>query len=154
MFIETVSLKSIHGDEALDAEIAVESMRTHLVLFQILRPCETLKIDLYFIFCNNLLPENRLDTHCSDLYPGASCDADLRALPTCTCNEVKNVSLLSWLIRLPADKAVVAIYFVAGKLVLHHLVLGHSGKKDDHSLKIISEHEMVLMQKFSRVRRV
>ena len=50
MFIEAVSLKSIHGDEALDTEIAVESMRTHLVLLQILRPCETLEIDLYFIF--------------------------------------------------------------------------------------------------------
>ena len=84
MFIEAVSLKPIHGDEALDAEIAVESMRTHLVLFQILRPGETLKIYLYFNFCNNLLPENRLDKHCSDLCPGASCGADLRALPTCT----------------------------------------------------------------------
>ena len=50
MLIEAVSLKSIHGDEALDAKIAVESMRTHLVLLQILRPRETLKINLYFIF--------------------------------------------------------------------------------------------------------
>ena len=84
MFIEAVSLKPIHGDEALDAEIAVESVRAHLVLFQILRPCETLTLNFYFIFCKNLLPENRLDTHCSDLCPGASCGADLRALPTCT----------------------------------------------------------------------
>ena len=43
VFIEAVPLQTIHGNEALDAEIAVESMRTHLVLFQILRPCETLK---------------------------------------------------------------------------------------------------------------
>ena len=35
--------------------------------------------------------------------------------------------------------------------MLHHLVLGHSGKKDDHSLKVISEHKLVLMQKFSWV---
>ena len=97
MFIEAVSFKSIDGDEALDAEIAVESMRTHLVLFQILRPCETLKMNLYFLFCNNLLPENRLDTHCSDLYPGASCDADLRALPTCTWRQISEKMYHSFL---------------------------------------------------------
>ena len=50
VFIEAVSLKSIHGDEALDAEIAVESMRTHLVLLQILRPCETLENIFVFHF--------------------------------------------------------------------------------------------------------
>jgi len=96
VFIEAVSLKSIHGDEALDAEIAVESMRTHLVLFQILRPCETLRTDW---------------THIVPI-----------------CIQVLLVMLTCVLFQLvPADKAVVAIYFVAGKFVFHHLVLGHPG---------------------------
>ena len=104
--------QAINCNEALDAKLTVEGVRPDFVLLQVLRPGETLRTDLA-----NVVPV-RLQV----LLVVLACML-LQLVPD--PKSVKSFFRLIISLVKPADKTVVAVKFVAGKSVLHHLMLGH-----------------------------
>ena len=121
-------LEPINCNEALDAKLTVERVRPHSVLLQVLRSCETLRAYLAHIVPVRLQVLLVVLTRML-----------LQLVPD---EQESEESPYSCVIKLyaPADKAVVAVKFIAGKPVLHHLVLRHpeqtssSSQKEEHRL--------------------
>ena len=106
-------LEPINCNEALDAKLTVERVRPDSVLLQVLRSCETLRTDLAHIVPVRLQVLLVVLTRML-----------LQLVPDQQENEESPYSFVMKLYA-PADKAVVAVKFIAGKPVLHHLVLRH-----------------------------